>query len=259
MFKPNKTILAMIQPNPLPGSYRHEDETINEIVKQVLEEVKMIHDLGFDGVILQNMNDMPVKQVANVEAVSFMTRIGLEIKKMYPDFVLGVLVNWDGVASLAVAEAIGADFIRVEHLFTGASVTSAGILQAQCVEIANLRKRIKSKIPVYADIFEVHGVPLGAKTLDNAAWEAVHEAFADGLFVSGKTAEESIAMYQTVRSKLTQVPIFLGGGATGDNIHQLMQFYDGVSVGTWVKDGDMKNQINKEKAAVFLSESKQNT
>ena len=199
MFKPDCTAFAMIQPSALPGSYRHEDKTIDDIVKEVLEETQMIVDNGFDGVILQNMNDMPIKQIAAPEAIAYMTRIAYEIKHQYPQLILGVLVNWDGVASLAVADAVHADFVRVEHLFTGANVTSAGILEGQCVEIAALRKRIRSKVPVYADIQEVHGIPLGGKPIDDAAWEAVHEAFADGLFVSGKSKEESLEMIHTLR------------------------------------------------------------
>ena len=81
-----------------------------------------------------------------------MTRISYEIKKRFPELVMGILVNWDGVAGLSVADAVGADFVRVEHLFTGANVTSAGILQAQCVEFADLKKRTRSKVPIYARI-----------------------------------------------------------------------------------------------------------
>lgn len=253
MFKPNCTAFAMIQPSPLPGSYRHYDKTIDDIVKEVLEETQMIVDNGFDGVILQNMNDMPIKQIAPPEAIAYMTRIAFEIKQHYPQLILGILVNWDGVASLAVADAVNADFVRVEHLFTGANVTSAGILEAQCVEIAALRKRIRSKVPVYADIQEVHGVALGGKPMDAAAWEAVHEAFADGLFVSGKTTEESLEMIHAVRKKLPNTPIILGGGATGDNIEELLAYYDGVSVATWVKNGDMKNPIDPKRASIFMN------
>ena len=256
MFKPEYSVMAMIQPAPLPGSYRHTNQTINAIVEEVMEEVKMVVDNGYDGVILQNMNDMPVKQISRPEAISYMTRIGMEIKLSYPDLILGILVNWDGVASLAVADAINADFVRIEHLFTGANVTSAGILQAQAVEIAEFRKRTQSKVPVYADIFEIHGVPLGAKSVENAAWEAVHEAFADGLFLSGRNAEESIEMIKEVRKKLPNTPIMLGGGAKGDNIHQLMKYYDGVSVATWIKNGDMKNPIDPKRSKIFLAEAK---
>lgn len=254
--QPEKLVLSMIQPEPLPGSYRHTNQTIEEIVEKALQETQMVADNGFDGIILQNMNDMPIKQQSNFETVAYMTRIGLAIKERFPQLILGILVNWDGVASLAVADAIGADFVRVEHLFTGASVTSAGILQAQCIEIMNLRKKIGSNIPVYADIFEVHGVPLGAKSVENAAWEAVNEAFADGLFLAGSSTEESIELIKKVRTKLPNTPIILGGGATGDNITELMSHYDGVSVATWVKNGDMKNPIDPRKAQIFIENAK---
>ena len=80
------------------------------------------------------MNDMPIKQESSPEAIAYMTRIAYEIRKRFPELLMGILMNWDGVAGLCVADAVGADFVRVEHLFTGASVTSAGILQAQCVD-----------------------------------------------------------------------------------------------------------------------------
>lgn len=185
-----------------------------------------------------------------------MTRISYEIRRRFPELLMGILMNWDGVAGLSVADAVGADFVRVEHLFTGASVTSAGILQAQCVDIANLRKRTGSKVPVYADVYEVHGIPLGRKPVGDAAWECVHEAFADGLFMSGKSVDESIRMVKEARERVKDTPIFLGGGATGDNIHELMQYFDGVSVATWIKNGDMKNPIDPERAKAFISEAK---
>lgn len=248
----NKPALAMLQPMPLPGTYTNNGETIEEIVEACLAEAQMIHENRFDGLILQNMNDMPIKQHSNFESVAYMTRLSMEIKYYFPELLQGVLVNWDGVASLAVAEACQADFIRVEHLYTGANVTSAGILQAQCVDIIELKKKLSSKIPVFADIYEVHGVPLGSKSYGDAAWEAVHEAFADGLFTSGKTMEESLEIIREVKQKVPHTPVYLGGGATGDNISQLLENYDGVSVATWIKDGNMRNKINPVKAAQFI-------
>ncbi len=255
-FKPNCHVLSMIQPDPLPGSYRHSTQTIGKIIYRALKETEMVKVNGFDGIILQNMNDMPIKQTANPETIAYMTRLGYEIKREFPDLVIGILVNWDGVAGLSVADAIGADFVRVEHLFTGANVTSAGILQAQCVDIAALRKRICSKVPVYADVYEVHGIPLGRKPIEDAAWECVHEAFADGLFLAGKSPEESIQMITKVREKLPDTPVMLGGGATGDNIYELLRYYDGVSVATWIKNGDMKNPIDPSRARIFMEEAK---
>ena len=252
----SKIVLSMIQPEPLPGSYRHAGMGIREIVDMALRETEMVAENHFDGIIVQNMNDMPIKQESSPEAIAYMTRISYEIRRRFPELLMGILMTGDGVAGLSVADAGGADFVRVEHLFTGASVTSAGILQAQCVDIANLRKRTGSKVPVYADVYEVHGIPLGRKPVGDAAWECFHEEFADGLFMSGKSVDESIRMVKEARERVKDTPIFLGGGATGDNIHELMQYFDGVSVATWIKNGDMKNPIDPERAKVFISEAK---
>lgn len=246
-------VLSMIQPEPLPGSYRHSDMGIREIADRAVREAEMVMDNGFDGFILQNMNDMPIRQISSPEAIAYMSVIGERIRREFPEAVLGVLMNWDGVAALAVADAVEADFVRVEHLFTGVEVTSAGLLEAQCCDIAALKKRIRSSIPVYADVYEVHGVPLGAKAVEDAAWESVHEAYADGLFMAGKTPAESIEIIKKARPRVN-VPIFLGGGATGDNVCELLRYYDGVSVATWVKNGDMKNPIDPERAKLFMSQ-----
>ena len=253
-FKPDCTVFSMIQPEPFPGTFRHKDMSIEEIVELSLKETDMVVENGFDGIIIQDMNGMPVKQFAKPETIAYMTRIGMEIRKKYPDLLMGILVNWDGVAALSVADAIGADFVRVEHLYTGAEVTSAGILEAQCIEICELRKRIGSKIPIYADIYEVHGVPIGRKSYGDASWEAVNEAFADGLFMSGKSIPESIEIIKEVKKKLPNIPVLLGGGATGDNIRELLQYYDGVSVASWIKNGDMKNPIDPERAKIFMDQ-----
>jgi membrane complex biogenesis BtpA family protein len=255
-FTPDGTVLAMVQPHPLPGSYRHHGESMSSIVDATLAEIGDVMACNFDGIILQNMNDMPVKQVAAPEAVAAMTRLATEIRRNYPSLLVGILLNWDGVGALAVAEAAEAAFVRVEHLFTGVEVTSAGLLEGQCVDICRLRKSLGSDIPVYADVYEVHGVPLGAKPVRDAAWEAVNEGFADGLFLGGPSIEASIQMVAETRPRIPGVPILLGGGASGDNIRKAMDHFDGVSVATWIKDGDMKNPINFEKARMFVSEAK---
>ena len=101
----------MLQPPPLPGTYTYTGKTIDEIVKEfVYPKQKYNLKINFDGIILQNMNDMPIKQHSNFQTVAYMTRIAQEIKNAYPSLLLGILVNWDGEAALAVADACGADF-----------------------------------------------------------------------------------------------------------------------------------------------------
>lgn len=157
--------------------------------------------------------------------------------------------------ALAVADAAGADFVRVEHLYTGVEVTSAGLLQGQCCEITALKRKLGTDIPVYADVWERHGIPLCPQPLDEAAWQCVHEAFADGLFLCGKNAQESLSMARQVRQRVPGVPLFLGGGATGDNVRELLQEYDAVCVATWIKNGDMRNPVDPDRTRYFMEQA----
>lgn len=245
--------LAMIQPEPFPGSFRHSGKTFEEITAISVKEIEMLHANGFDGYIIQNRNDAPVRQQALPETIAYMTALAIECRRQFPHMIQGILVNWDGVASLAAADAAGADFIRVEHTYTGVEIGYAGMMQAQCVDICRLKKRIQSHIPVYADVQEIHYEQLAGKSIVDNAWDTVMNAFADGLFLGGQSSDESIEIIKSVRKRLgSKIPIFLSSGATGDNISEILRHYDGVSVGTWVKNGNMKNPIDQKRARKFM-------
>lgn len=247
--------LAMIQPEPLPGSYLNNGMSIDEVIELSVAEARMLAENGFDGYIIQNRNDAPVQQRANVETTAYMTRIAVELKREFPDLIQGILVNWDGESSLAVADAVGSDFIRVEHTYTSVEVGYAGLMQAQCVDILALKKRLGTKVPIYADVQEVHYEQLCGKSVVDNAWDTVMNAFADGLFIGGHSVQESMELIRAVRARLgSEIPIFLSSGSTGDNIKEILSEYDGVSVGTWVKDGNMRNPINPERAKYFMDQ-----
>ena len=201
-------VIGMVQTRPLPGSYRNRGERISFITEQALEETLILAECGVQSVILQNMGDMPIRQQSTPEAIAYLSVVAQAIRRSFPALCLGVLVNWDGVAALAVADAAGADFVRVEHLYTGAEVTSAGLLQGQCCEITALKRKLGTDIPVYADVWERHGIPL-----------------------------------------------FLGGGATGDNVRELLQEYDAVCVATWIKNGDMRNPVDPDRTRYFMEQA----
>lgn len=246
---------AMIQPAPLPGSYRNDGMGIDEVVEGALAEAQMLSDNGFDGYIIQNRNDAPVRQRANVETTAYMTRIAIELKRAFPRLIQGILVNWDGESSLAVADAAGSDFVRIEHTYTSVEVGYAGLMQAQCVDVLALKKRLGTAMPIFADVQEVHYEQVCGKSVVDNAWDTVMNAFADGLFVGGHSLQESMELVRAVRDRLgNEVPIFLSSGSTGDNIKEILSEYDGVSVGTWVKDGNMRNPINPQRAKYFMDQ-----
>ncbi len=248
--------LVMIQPPAMPGSYLNNGKSFKEIENYVMNEAKMIVEQGYNGFILQNMHDGPIAQNARPESIAFMTYLSTRIKDAYPDMILGIMLNWDGVSSLAVAEASNADFVRVEHLYTGVSVDLMGFHTGQCSEILMTKKRLNSRMPIFADAMEVNANYLCPDTKPLLAKKIVKSAYADGVFMSGKSTEESLELIKETRELLPDTPIFLGGGATGDNVYELLKYYDGVSVATWIKNGDMRNPIDPDRSKYFLEQCK---
>lgn len=248
-------VLGMIQPEPCPGSYRNMGMDFWKVMELAKREVKILDENGFDGYIIQNRNDAPVRQKAEPQSIAYMSVLANELKREFPHLIQGIMINWDGIASLAVADAAGSDFVRIEHTYTGAEIGYAGFMEAQCVEVCEFRKKLGTKIPVYADVQEVHYEQVGGKKIPDAAWDTIYNAFADGLFIGGHSTQESIELVQAVRKRLgNDIPIFLSSGSTADNIAEILNYYDGVSVGTWVKNGNMKNPIDPDRAKMFMDE-----
>jgi predicted TIM-barrel enzyme len=148
------------------------------------------------------------------------------------------------------AIGIGTPVIAMVHMPT--LLGDPGLITAQCSEITEMKKRLNTSLPIFADVYEPHAVPLGAKPIEDAAWESVHEGLADGLFLSGKTPKESIDMIKRARTKVPNSTIFLGGGATEENVTQLLKYYDGICVAKWIKNGSLKNPIAPERAKSFI-------
>ncbi len=244
-------IVGMLQLRPLPGAARYVDEPLDRIIEAVLTDAQALSDAGFSGVQVQNMGDNPSTRHVGLETVAYMTRACSAVRSAFPKLSLSVLVNWDAEASLAVADSVGADFVRVEHTWVGASVTSWGISEASCYQATRFRARIRSRVPIYADLFEPHAVPLVQQSVEWWARAAVHEGGADGVFVTAKTLAESLDGVRRVRDVLPGVPVWLGGGATAQNIDVVSDLVDGVTVATSIKHGDMTNPVDPGLAAAF--------
>lgn len=245
-------LVGMVQLRPLPGSARYDGETVDSIIENALNESGTLASAGFDGVQLQNMGDNPSSRRVGPETVAFMTRACLALRRDFPQLQISVLVNWDAEASLAVAAASAADYVRVEHTWVGASITSWGISQAQCHSATAFRTRIRSRTPIYADVLEPHAVPLVARPVEDWAKAAVEEGAADGLFVTGSTFDQSVDWLRRVATTVPGVPLWLGGGANAQNVYQVMGLVDGMTVATSIKHGDMANRIDPELASAFV-------
>ncbi len=248
----NKPVFAMAQPGPLPGSCRHAGEDIRQISDRLLEEAGLLLDSGVDGVILQNFHDGPIRDSVPPETIGYLTRLACDIRRAFPTALLGILTCWDGPASVMIADAAQADFVRVEHVYCGAELTAAGVIQGQCVEVQQTRKKLGAHVPVFADVYEPHSVPLLPRSIEAAAFDCVFGGLADGLFLCGKTPAESIEYAARVRRAMPGVPVICGGGSTAENVGDLLRVFDGVCVGAWIKNGNLANPVDPDRLKRYM-------
>lgn len=257
LFRVEKPVIAMLQLRPLPGSHRYGGESLSTIIQSALAEADTLAEAGFDGLQLQNMGDNPSTRRVGQETVAYMTAAALAVGQAFPELSLSVLANWDAEASIAVADAADADFVRIEHTFTGVSVTSWGMSEACCYEATRFRARIGARAPIVADVFEPHAVPLAPLPVDQAARAAVHEGGADGLYLTGRDLAESIEWLKAVREVVPEVPLFLGGGVTAQNVSEAFTVSDAVTVATSIKGGDMRDATDPKLAKEFMKIARQ--
>ncbi len=246
-------VVGMVQLRPLPGSARYSGEPVRAIVQSAVDEAVLLGDAGFTGVQVQNMGDMPSGRRAGPETVALMSLACVEVRRACPDLQLSVIVNWDVEASIAVAEASEAAYVRAEHTWVGATVNTWGISEACCYEAMRFRALIRSSMPIYADVREPHGVPLVERPVEELARASVYEAGAEGLFITGTTLQESLDWIDRVRAVVPGVPIWLGGGATAAELAAIVPHVDGMVVASGLKHGNRANSIDPHLARNFIA------
>lgn len=245
-------VVGMVQLRALPGSALYAGEPLAAVIESAVAEAEVLRDAGFTGVQVQNMGDMPSGPHAGPETVAFMTLACVEVRRACPDLQLSVIVNWDVEASLAVAETCRADYVRAEHTWVGATVNAWGVTQASCYEALRFRQLLRSTIPIYADVREPHAVPLVDQPVERLARAAVHEAGAEGLFVTGSSLAESLAWIDQVRAAVPGVPVWLGGGAIAAELPGIVPRVDGMVVAASIKGGDRKGTVDPALAGQFV-------
>lgn len=225
-----KTITSVIGFRPLPGTYGYKGESLDLIADAALYDAKHLVENGIDAFMIQNVNDLPVRERCGHDTVAYMAVLGERIRREFPQAVLGVnVLKNDAPAALSVAHAIGAKFIRLK-VYVGAMVGAEGLVQGCAHEVQELRRKLGAwDVAIYADVYDRTGIPLVNMSLEDMAHEAVWFGKADGLVITGRSVAESLDWAARVKKRV-KVPVWCGGGATAENIKQLLEVYDGVQV-----------------------------
>src|SRR4030095_4492800 len=117
-------------------------------------------DVGVDALLIETFVDAPFTP-GRVEpaTIAAMSVVATEVRRAFPRTLLGlnVLKN-DARAALAVAAAVGAEFIRV-NVHAGAVLADQGIVQSDAYGTLRDRRLLAVDVAILADVGGKHAVP----------------------------------------------------------------------------------------------------
>lgn len=233
-----RALIGMLHVGALPGTPAAH-HSVEKLIQQMVTEARVYRDAGFTALAIENMHDRPyLKGGVGPEVTAAMTVVGREVKRE-TGLPLGVQVlAGANREALAVAHAIGAEFVRVEG-FVFAHVADEGLIESCAGELLRYRRQIGAeRVLVFADIKKKHSAHAITADVPLAETAQAAEFFlADGVIVTGAAtgAEASEADVEAVRQAVS-LPVLVGSGITPTNLARFAAA-TGFIVGSSVKQG----------------------
>lgn len=257
VFGVRKPIIGMVHLMPLPGSPGYGGYGMDAIVDQALRDARALVEGGVDGVMVENMWDLPyyAGQRIPVEEIAAQTVAAREVAKAVSVPVGVNVVHNGGRTTLSIALAAGAGFIRV-CAYTGALVWDTGEFDhGVAADLMRLRKELGAEhIKIFADVCKKHAVMFPGIDLEtHVTWTDFY--LADAIIVTGKMtgAPPSLREVKAVKKMAPHCPVLVGSGANKDNIVKFLRYADGAIVGTSLKEGGVtQNPVSLQRVKEFM-------
>ncbi len=249
-----KPIIGMCHFPALPGdpSYNKRGGMVR-VVEDARRELLALQDGGIDAVMFSNEFSLPYLTKVRVETVASMARV---IGELLPEIKVpfGVNVLWDPAASLDLAVATGAKFVR--EIFTGVYASDFGLWNTNCGEVIRHQHAIGAEnVKLLFNIVPEAAKYLGERNITDIARTTVFNNQPDALCVSGLTAgsETSLQTLQIVKEAVPGTIIFANTGVRLSNLEQQLRVADGAVVGTAFKvDGVFHNRVDTQRVKTFM-------
>jgi membrane complex biogenesis BtpA family protein len=257
-----KPVIGMLHLPPLPGSPQFAASgTIDQIRDVVLRDADALASGGVHGLMIENFGDVPFYPGrVPAHTVAAITALAGEVRQRFPDMPLGInVLRNDGQSALAIAAAVGAQFIRV-NILTGARVADQGLIQGIAHELLRDRAMLNARhVRIFADVDVKHSAPLappGAISFESEVEDTLHRGLADALIVSGTGTGKPTDAGHVARVKRAAgpAPVFIGSGADETSIPAILDDADGFIIGTAFKrDGRPTNAVDPARVGRIMS------
>ncbi|HEV7251839.1 MAG TPA: BtpA/SgcQ family protein [Mesorhizobium sp.] len=254
VFGARKPVIAMVHFGALPGAPLHDREAgLDGLLAGVRADLHALQAAGVDAVMFGNENDRPYEfqvDTASVAAMAFV--IGQVRHEITVPF--GINVLWDPMATVALAAATGASFVR--EIFSGAYASDMGFWTPDAGKAMRYRDRLgRSDCAMLYNISAEFAWSLDQRPLADRARSAVFSSIPDAVLVSGQITGEAASMsdLEAVKRALPDTPILANTGVKHATVADVLQVADGVIVGSSLKrDGNTWNPVDPERAAEFM-------
>lgn len=243
-----KPVIGMIHLPPLPGAPQYGG-SIQKIREVVVSDTSKLAEGGVHGLMIENFGDSPFfPGRVGAETIAHLTALAVEVKRAAPQLPLGInVLRNDGLSALAIAHAVGAQYIRV-NVLCAARLADQGILHGIAHDLLRLRAQLGAQqIRIFADVDVKHSAPLAERPLSDEVDDTIERGLADALVVSGAGTGKPTdpSKLKEVKQYARKTPVFLGSGVTPKTLPHLWEHADGFIVGSFFKiDGNALNAVD---------------
>ena len=249
IFGTVKPVVAMLHFPGLPGRPLHDVAAgQGKALDSLARDLAILQEAGVDGVLFCNEADYPYQLKVGPEIPSAMAAtIGMLRSDVHIPF--GVNILWDAIASLALARATGASFIR--EVLTGVYESDLGMIEPKIGDIAGYRTMIgAADVALFDNILPEFASAVGSRGVAERARGAAFLGM-DAVLISGPAAGVPFAMsdLRTAKEAIPETPVIANTGVRAERIAEIFAVADGAIVGTSLKvDGVTWNAVDRDRA-----------
>lgn len=257
MFGVKKPIIAMLHLDPLPGDPRfHYGDTMAQVVAHAKQDLCALQEGGVDGVLFSNEFSLPYERHMNFVTPAAMARVVGEVKSLLR-VPFGVDCISDGAATLELAAAVEADFVR--GTFSGVYVGDGGLYNNDFSQLQRRRAALHlENLRMLYFINPESDRNLDTRALVDIAKSTIFKAHPDGLCISANAAGQDVddELIASVKAGAPEVAVLCNTGCRPDTIRRKLATADAAVVGTTFKEGGRLENDKLENVRVEIQRVK---
>ena len=255
VFGAKKPVIAMVHLGAMPGTPLYDAEAgVEGIIRGAKADLAALQAAGFDAVMFGNENDRPYELKVDTASTATMAYVIGRLRDQI-NLPFGVNVLWDPMATMALAAATGARFVR--EIFTGTYASDMGVWAPDAGAALRYQQRLAAgNVATLYNVSAEFAGSLDPRSLPDRARSAVFSSIPDAVLVSGAITGEAARMVdlEAVKRVLPDTPVLANTGVKHATVAEVLKVADGCIVGSALKiGGDTWAAVDPERAADFMA------